>query len=46
MGRKRRLILPILITLLMIGAIVWGAWLWYDANVDRSGWATRDGVRL
>lgn len=45
MRRKRRLILPILITLLMIGAIVWGLFLWYDANVDRSGWALRDGVR-
>ncbi len=45
MRRKRRLILPILITFFMIGAIVWGLWLWYDNNVDRSGWVIRDGVR-
>lgn len=45
MGRGRRLVLPVLITLLMIGAILWGLWLWYDANVDRSGWAIQDGIR-
>lgn len=43
MKTKRRRFLPILcITLAVIGAGVLG-WLWFDANVDRGGWALKDG---
>lgn len=45
MGRKHKLIVPVFITILLFGAIAWGLWLWYDANVDRSGWVTQEGTR-
>ena len=31
---------------LLIGALGWGGWLWYDNNVDRSGWTEADGVTM
>ncbi len=44
MKTKKRRILPIiLITLAVIAAGILG-WLWFDANVDRSGWVVKDGV--
>lgn len=46
MTKQKRLIFPILISLLLIGAAAWGAWLWYDSNIDRSGWVTRENVRF
>ncbi len=46
MRRKRRLILPTFIVILLLGSLGYGGWLWYDANVDRSGWADQDGVRI
>ncbi len=39
----------IAIALLLIAiaaACAGGAWLWYDNNVDRSGWAEKDGIRF
>ena len=46
MKTKTRLLLPaFLIFLIIIGACA-GGWLWYDAHVDRSGWAEQDGVRF
>ena len=46
MKTKLRLILPvILIVLILIGAC-FGGWLWYDNNIDRSGWAEKDGIRF
>ena len=27
----------------LLALLAWLGWLWYDANVDRSGWLTRDG---
>lgn len=46
MRRKGRLVIPVIITLLLLGATAWGAWLWYDANIDRSGWVIQDNVRF
>ena len=46
MKTKIRLLLPaFLIFLIIVGACV-GGWLWYDNNVDRSGWAEKDGIRF
>lgn len=46
MRQKGRMILPIFLSLLLLGTTAWGLWLWYDANIDRSGWVVRDGVRF
>lgn len=46
MVTKRRLIVPVFISILLVGSIACGLWMWYDANVDRSGWAEQDGVRF
>ena len=44
MKTKNRLLLPaFLIFLVIVGACV-GGWLWYDSNVDRSGWAIENGI--
>ena len=46
MKTKNRLLLPaFLIFLVIVGACV-GGWLWYDSNVDRSGWTEKEGVRF
>lgn len=44
MRTKTRIILPFILAFAIIGSIV-GGWLWYDNNVDRSGWVEKDGVR-
>lgn len=46
MKRKRRPVVPFFISILLVGSIACGLWMWYDRNVDRSGWAERDGVRF
>lgn len=46
MQRKQHLIFPIFITLLLFAAAAWGLWMWYDANVDRSGWVVREELRI
>lgn len=46
MKGKSRLVTPVFIAIALIGAAAWGLWLWYDSNVDRSGWVIRDGIRL
>ena len=46
MKTKKRLILPVLISLCLLGCLIWGGWMWYDNNVDRSGWTEKDGVRF
>ena len=43
---KKRLILPVLIILCLLASLAWGGWMWYDSNVDRSGWAEKDGIRF
>ena len=35
-----------LVILTLLGAAGWGGWLWYDNNIDRSGWAEKDGVTV
>jgi hypothetical protein len=46
MKTKMRLLLPaFLIFLIIVGACV-GGWLWYDSNIDRSGWVEEEGIRL
>ena len=37
MRTKVRVFLPLLLVLVIVGACV-GGWLWYEHNVDRSGW--------
>ncbi len=46
MKRKSRLLIPFFISVLLIGSIGYGFWMWYDANVDRSGWKEQDGIRI
>lgn len=45
MRTKTRIFLPLLLVLVIAGACV-GGWFWYDNNVDRSGWAEKDGIRF
>lgn len=46
MQKTRRRALPALILLFcaLAGLLALGGWMWYDANVDRSGWVEEDGV--
>lgn len=45
MKTKTRIILPVLCVLILLGAAI-GGWLWYDHNVDRSGWVEKNGIRF
>lgn len=45
MKKNVRLIGAVILLLAILASCAGGAWLWYDNNVDRSGWATKDGVR-
>ena len=38
MKTKIRLFLPAFLILLIIAGACVGGWLWYDSNIDRSGW--------
>lgn len=43
--KHSRSILPvILITLLLLSALGYGGWRWYDNNVDRSGWSRKNDI--
>ncbi|MDO5399459.1 MAG: D-alanyl-D-alanine carboxypeptidase family protein [Eubacteriales bacterium] len=46
MRRLRRVILPLVLALVLMAATAGGAWVWYDNNVDRSGWVEENGVRF
>ena len=46
MRTKKRLLWPIMLIFALIVAAAVGGWLWYDNNVDRSGWVVKDGVRF
>ncbi len=46
MKTKNRRTLVLLLSSLLALAAALGGWLWYDNNVDRSGWAEKDGVRF
>ncbi len=37
-------IVTAVLVLLILGAAAWGGWIWYDNNIDRSGWAEEDGA--
>ena len=34
------------VVLVLCAGLGWGGWLWYDNNVDRSGWVESDGVTM
>jgi len=44
MKTKTRLLLPLLFATIVAACI--SGWLWYDNNVDRSGWVEKDGIRF
>ena len=44
MNRKLRNVLCILLILAGLGMIGAAGWVWFDGNVDRSGWVQKDGV--
>ena len=43
--RNSKAVVIILAAVLLLSAILAGGWLWYDNNVDRSGWETAAGIR-
>lgn len=46
MQTKIRRFVPLAAILFALLVSTVGGWLWYDNNVDRSGWVERDGVRF
>ena len=46
MRKKTRLIVPAILLFIILLSCAGGGWLWYDNNVDRSGWAEKDGIRF
>ena len=46
MKNALRRIGPVILLLSILAACIGGGWLWYDNNVDRSGWAEKDGIRF
>ena len=46
MRSKRWILLIITFSLLLTAVFACGIWVWYDNNVDRSGWAEKNGVRF
>ena len=45
MKTKAKILVPILMILSILVCAA-GFWLWYDNNVDRSGWVEKDGIRF
>ena len=45
MKTKTRILIPLLVCIIL-GCIAAGGWVWYDNNVDRSGWVEKDGIRF
>lgn len=45
MKTKTKILIPILIAVILLSC-AGGGWIWYDNNVDRSGWVEKDGVRF
>ena len=37
---------PVILILVILAACAGGGWIWYDNNIDRSGWVEEDGVRF
>lgn len=46
MKQKIRRIGPVILLLVILAACAGGGWIWYDNNIDRSGWVDKDGVRI
>lgn len=46
MKNALRRIGPVILLLSILAACIGGGWLWYDNNVDRSGWTEKDGIRF
>lgn len=46
MKRTFRRIGPVILLLILLIACGAGGWVWYDNNVDRSGWEEQDGIRI
>ena len=46
MRKSIKSILWSVIISLLLGAAGWGGWLWYDNNVDRSGWRESSGKTM
>ncbi len=46
MKNALRRIMPVILLLVILAACAGGGWVWYDNNVDRSGWVEEDGIRF
>lgn len=46
MTKTKRYYLLIPLILILLGCLGYGGWMAYDANVDRSGWVEKDGLRI
>ena len=48
MDTRKRRVWPavVLLVLTLAGFLALGGWLWYDKNVDRSGWVEEEGIRF
>jgi len=44
--KTTKILLRILLACLLLGAAGWGGWIWYDNNIDRSGWREQDGTTM
>lgn len=42
--RNGKLLIPILV-LILLGLLAGIGWMWYDTNVDRSGWVRKNGLQ-
>lgn len=45
MNTKLRRLLPIVLLIFSLAIMAVSGWLWYDNNIDRSGWVEADGIR-
>ena len=46
MKKTKKIMIWTLVVCLLLGAAGYGGWVWYDNNVDRSGWREKDGVTM
>ena len=44
MNKKTKNLLSALLIIVGLGLLGTAGWLWYDGNVDRSGWVEKDGI--
>lgn len=43
MKPNRGIFLPILLCIVLVLSLAYGGWVWYDTNIDRSGWYQENG---